>query len=132
MEEENKKRPRSEASKCTPKGTPVRKVPVRLRKAKEAGKKAPNNRRSNTSNKGKTQDKEEPKAAEQPENQGDKTSREQDKEAADKEAKVEPITADPGLGPGKYRIFSPLLLLKAKSIEKKRTLGQNPKFLGAL
>ena len=105
---------------------------MRLKKAKEARKKAPNSRRSNTSNKGKTQDKEEPKAAKQPENQGDKTSREQDKGVANKEVKAEPNTADPNFGLGQYRIFSPHLPRKAENIEKRRALGQNPKFLGAL
>ena len=61
---------------------------MRLRKAKEAGKQAPNTRRNNTSHKDRTLDNEEPKAAEKPENQGDQTAREQDKGAADKEAEV--------------------------------------------
>ena len=96
---------------------------MRLTNAKEARKQALSSRRNNTSNKGKTQDKEEPKAAKQPENQGDTTSREQDKGVANKEVKVEPNTTDPDFGPGKYRIFSPLISRKAKSIEKRRTLG---------
>ena len=132
MEEEDRKRPRRQACKGTPKRTPTRIEPVRLRKAKEAGKQAPNTRRNNTSHKDRTEDKEEPKSVKKPENQGDQTAREQDKGAADKEVEVEPNTADPSLGPRKYRIGSPLLTQKAKDIVRRRILGQNPKFLGAL
>ena len=105
---------------------------MRLRKAKDAGKQAPNTRRNNTSYKDKTQDKEEPKAVEKPENQGDQTAREQDKGAPGKEVKAGPNTADPSSGPRKYKVLSLLLPRTAEDIEKRRILGQNPKFLGAL
>ena len=131
-EEEDRKRPRRQACKGTPKRTPTRREPVRLRKAKEARKQAPNTRRNNISHKDKTQDKEEPKAVEKPENQRDQTAREQDKGAPDKEVKAGPNPADPSSGPRKYRILSPLLPWTAKDIERRKILGQNPKFLGAL
>ena len=105
---------------------------MKLRQAKEARKEAPDTRRNNTSHKDRTQDKEEPKAAEKPENQGDQTAREQDKGASDKEVKAGPNPADPSSGPRKYKVLSPLLPRTAEDIEKRRILGQNPKFLGAL
>ena len=55
-EEGEGKRPRRQASKGTPKITPAKRKPVRLRKAKEAGKQAPNTKRNNTSDKDRTQD----------------------------------------------------------------------------
>ena len=75
-EEGEGKRPRRLAPKDTPMRTPARREPVRPRKAKEAGKQAPNTRKNNTSHKDRTQDKEEPKAAEEPESQGHYTARE--------------------------------------------------------